>query len=368
VISGLFMALDGLFLVESRYALNNVYLVLFGLLGLWGFLLALDSDHLGKRRLWLAMAGVAFAASASIKWNGLWFLLGAYGLVVVAWLLRWANTQGIDRLFQWHLSGYSPLQRLTQLPLWEIGLGLGILPAITYGLIWIPHLKLNAKVGFWSDFWELQRQILTYHQQVGSGPNIHPYCSSWYSWLWMVRPVAYFYQNTNPGDPLPTGKSTLPIGPNQVIYDVHAIGNPMLWWLGTIAIGLVFISLLVVLLQWLQVPALTRFFLASPLLSATDRWLLGFLAINYLANLLPWTRVTRCAFLYHYMGASVFATMAIAWVVDRWLRSPEANLRRMAIAAITAIGLGFLFWLPMYLGLPLSAADFRARIWFPSWI
>ena len=34
-IAALFAAADGLFLVGSRYALNNVYLVIFGLLGQW---------------------------------------------------------------------------------------------------------------------------------------------------------------------------------------------------------------------------------------------------------------------------------------------------------------------------------------------
>jgi len=28
----------------------------------------------------------------------------------------------------------------------------------------------------------------------GSGSNVHPYCSTWYTWPLMIRPVAYFYQ------------------------------------------------------------------------------------------------------------------------------------------------------------------------------
>nr|WP_322505476.1 phospholipid carrier-dependent glycosyltransferase [Chroococcidiopsis cubana] len=35
VIAAIFAAADGLFLVESRYALNNIYLVILGLLGHW---------------------------------------------------------------------------------------------------------------------------------------------------------------------------------------------------------------------------------------------------------------------------------------------------------------------------------------------
>jgi dolichyl-phosphate-mannose--protein O-mannosyl transferase len=86
-LAGLFAALDGLFLVESRYALNNVYLDILGLLGLWCLLLALDAQKL-KREAWLVLSGICFGAAFSIKWNGLWFLLGAYGLWVAAWIVR----------------------------------------------------------------------------------------------------------------------------------------------------------------------------------------------------------------------------------------------------------------------------------------
>jgi len=87
-IAGLFAAADGLFLVESRYALNNVYLVIFGLLGQLFFLIALNQS---KQRRWLnlALSGVFFGASACIKWNGLWFLLGVYLIWVVAHLMQW---------------------------------------------------------------------------------------------------------------------------------------------------------------------------------------------------------------------------------------------------------------------------------------
>ena len=60
--------------------------------------------------------------------------------------------------------------------------------------------------------------------------------------------------------------------------------------------------------------------------------------------------------------------MAIAWLVDRWLSSGNSGLRVMGIVTVLAIGLAFVFWLPIYLGLPLSPAEFQLRIWFPSWV
>ncbi|MGB3265163.1 MAG: phospholipid carrier-dependent glycosyltransferase, partial [Microcoleus sp.] len=43
-IAALFIACDGLFLVESRYALNNIYLVLFGILGQLFILKSVESE------------------------------------------------------------------------------------------------------------------------------------------------------------------------------------------------------------------------------------------------------------------------------------------------------------------------------------
>jgi dolichyl-phosphate-mannose--protein O-mannosyl transferase len=403
LIAGLFAALDGLFLVESRYALNNVYLVLFGLVGHWCLLLALNCALPVRREGWLTLAGISFGASAAVKWNGLWFLFGAYGLWISAGILQRlrprtdpANGLGIapatrtasplQRLFSKLairsrtkpfqppvVRDISPLQRLTQLKLWQVGLHLVLIPAIAYCLVWIPHLQLNAKAGFWQDFWDLQQQILRYHKRVGSGPNIHPYCSTWYSWLVMQRPVAYFYQIRGRGDPLPAGSSTAPVTGEQVIYDVHAMGNPILWWLSTVAILLLLLLLLYYGVNWLLAKRPTSeptfsYRLSNLALSPTELWLAVFLLVNYGANLLPWTRVSRCIFLYHYMGASVFSAMAVAWLCDRWLHSPQPRLRMMGIAIILAIGLAFLFWLPIYLGLPLSPVEFRLRMWLPSWV
>lgn len=370
LIAGLFAALDGIFLVESRYALNNVYLVLFGLLGLWFLLLALSKARSLRRDAWLALAGIFFGASASVKWNGLWFLLGAYGIWVSAWIVRWGNQiePSSDPALQSQFQ--SPVARLTQLKWWQIGLNLVAIPALVYWLEWIPHLRQNPG----TDFWELQKQILAYHERVGSGPTVHPYCSPWYSWLVMWRPVAYFYQVTEKGAALPDGKSALAPTADRIIYDVHAMGNPFLWWFSTAAIAIV-LSLLVqrwwtwvtakqysgrVAGEW---PSSSDWFLVP-----AEGWLILFLSVNYAANLLPWMQVSRCVFLYHYMGASIFAELGLAWLVDRWFHSQSQRLRLFGIATILLVGLAFVFWLPMYLGLPLSLTEFRLRIWFPSWI
>ena len=80
-----FTALDGLLLVESRLSLINVYLLFFGLLGLWCFGQALTQNLDFK---WLIATGLFLGASASVKWNGLGFWLGFILLYSFAWILE----------------------------------------------------------------------------------------------------------------------------------------------------------------------------------------------------------------------------------------------------------------------------------------
>lgn len=355
LIAALFAAVDGLFLVESRYALNNVYLDIFGLLGQLCFLIGLGQQ---KQRRWvsLALSGVFFGASACIKWNGLWFLLGVYMVWVAAWVMQWMRSrlksQDLEiktgKLFK------TPLQNLTQLNVFHILWNFAIIPVLAYSLLWIPHLQMNPTPGFW----DAQKEILEFHEKIGDGPKVHPYCSKWYSWLLMWRPVAYFYQTARNTTEQVPAYPPLPGGVGQVVYDVHAIGNPFLWWLSTAAI-----FLLVLLLAIRLIEGVGWKFAPTP-----HTWIALYLVLNWLANLLPWVRVTRCTFLYHYMGASVFSGLALAWLVDRWLHSKQLHYRSAGITVIFVVLLAFVFWLPIYLGLPISAQGYQMRMWFSSWI
>lgn len=420
LLSGVFLLLDGLFLVESRYALNNVYLVIFGLLGLLGLVAAARTfDGRARRRArpvtvstirwrlqfwgWLSFAGLNFAASASIKWNGLWFLLGAYGCIALAWLYRQlaqrnlaaakklrltrkllaarqakgeATSENVPNLkftenFQFpNIEAAPALDRRLKFQrslFWQLGqihpitvaLCLGVLPFVIYMLIWIPHLQLNPTATFWG----LQHQILTYHQNVKSGSAVHPYCSNWSSWLTMQQPIAYFYQiGIDPTRVLPTKPV---IKPEGEVFAVHAMGNPALWWASTAAIGGLLLTTIGT--SWHRIHAWLnpqqRF---RRVMAQSDYWIACFVLVNYLANLLPWARVSRCIFLYHYMGASVFSMIALAWWCDRAWRYPA--LRTWVVILLMLIGLAFSFWLPVYLGLPMTPNDYKIRMWSKAWI
>ena len=166
------------------------------------------------RVFWLVFSGVAFGASCATKWNGLWFLLGTYLLWIIAWgnkflssfyirkverereisnevlsknhqntlveretqnnsfslastLLFFGKRKFKNKAVKRFDERLTPIKKLTQLNLFQILFFLGIIPAIIYSLLWIPHLQLDTRYGFI----EIHKQILGFHERLGNKSN-----------------------------------------------------------------------------------------------------------------------------------------------------------------------------------------------------
>ena len=178
-----------------------------------------------------------------------------------------------------------------------IGASLFVVPMVVYTLTFIPYLQLghtftenNIGPGYGWSFEELHTQMFGYHFELQSG---HPAASPWWSWPAVLRPV-WFYQGNFDG---------------QSIAVIYNGGNLVLFWLG--------------------VPAVIYC-----AVQAWRRQSLGLLLITvaFAAQWLPWTRIERPTFLYHYFTAMPFFMLALAYLADD-------ALRRRSTAGI-AIGVG----------------------------
>jgi dolichyl-phosphate-mannose-protein mannosyltransferase len=338
LLAALFISLDGLFLIDSRYALNNIFLIFFGLLGQLLLLMAIDRN-IGYSQLLIAGAGISFGASIACKWNGFSFLIGTYIFIAIAKVWEVIKSSKLDPI---HTN--SLLDRLAKIRTVHVVMSLIILPIVTYSLLWIPHLIQNPSPNFIG----VQLAILNYHKEVGNDTGIHPYCANWYTWPLLMRPLAYYFKEYKPG----------------YYYDVHAMGNPVLWWLAFAAI--LSCCWLIVKQTWLiNNKSTIEKATLTPIQSLNINYI-GvpiFVVINYAANLLPWARVTRCLFIYHYMGAVLFAIMGLAWFVDLWLRSSSKLWQVAGLTTIFSVAASFVFWLPVYLGLSIDKSELYYRLW-----
>lgn len=320
-LTGCFVALDGLLLVESRFGLINTYILLFGMLSQLCMVLALKRSR--QRWFWVLFTGLMLGASISVKWTGLAYVIGLGAIAGYAW---------------------SRYRQALNAP--QIVIGLIILPIAFYFGQWIPHLMLNPE----RDIWELHHQIFGFHQNLGIGKTdpIHPYCSPWWSWVLLIRPVAYFFENR----------------PNSMVEFVHAMGNPFLYWLSAIAL---LICLTFVIVSKLRFPP-QIFTKIEPKERRELFWFVVYITTSFLGHWLPWSLSKRCIFLYHYMPASLFAFAALALLVSLFWRSPAPQTRAIGSGLVGIIAIGFIFWLPIYIGLPISSGYLPMLMWFRSWI
>lgn len=304
LLAGSFVAIDGLFITESRYGLINIYMVFFGLLGHWLWLLAKAKSSSHKAVLKL-LAGVCLGGAIATKWNGLGFVLSLIG---------------------WEVSCAKKRTRWRGLLFYTL-----LVPLLTYLLIWLPHLHLTGQ-----NLLNLHKALLTFHQ--GLPASGHSACSKWYTWPLLIKPIAYWYEAVG----------------NRA-YTVNNMGNPVLWWLSSATIFLLFVEKCVRLKAHKVADHLSTYLL-----------------IGYAANWLPWVLVKRCTFIYLYMPSAVFSFMGLAWLLSEWLCSPSARspawVKTVGLSMVIAIALAFFFWLPLSLGSPLTPENLSHRWWLPSWI
>lgn len=389
LIAGVFTALDGLLLVESRYALINVYLIAFGLLGQIGLLAALAAPNRATRNRCLIAAGIGFGASMSVKWTGLGFLLGPYLL----WgALQIANRVAAAKESAAALTTEQTTAPVTSLPYikplrtvpvaatsrmgilinpllrrfgelhWRDFLFyLGAVPVFAYCLLWLPHIHHDSQhslLGY-------QKQMLSWHTSIGG--QDHTYCSAWYTWPWMGRSVAYYYSKTEiPATPSSDTSA-------MIHYYVNGMGNPFLWWQSLVAVMIVAsVAIWAIPRLLARTTPSTPVSEAAVVTSPSTGWTHGgtalFIVLSYFSNWLPWSAIGRCSLIYHYMPASLFSFLALAWVVEQGLASRTAWKEAVAGLIILLVLFGFVYWLPFFLGLPLPSEAYTSRIWFESWI
>lgn len=342
LLSGFLALLCGIFLVEARYALINVFMVTFGLLGHWLWLCGLSARTPIRRHLLWLLSGLALGCCVSVKWSGLSFLGVVWAITLLGWLGQ-SRTVTPTR--------FSGMRWLALLLYFVVA------PTLLYVAQWTPHLLVSGKT-----LSQEHSEMLRYHQSVKDDKSEHPYCSRWTSWPFMLRPISLLYetQSEHPTESA-TGAAPVPGQAPVKVRAVHEIINPLLAWYACMAVlwvGAAFAF------KW------ERLALSGKLEpdQLSDLWTLGYVLLGFLSGWLPWAMVGRCQFLYLYMPSLAFAMVASAWTLDYLLTHPLRVMRWTGYGTVLGLSGSFLFFLPIYLGWPISQEAFYSRMWLASWI
>ena len=308
------MALDGLLLVQSRTALLDLFLTFFTLLGvlLW---------H-RNRHIW---AGIAFGLAIGCKWSAIYFV-AIIGLVAVYRILIAHDI------------------RKTLKPIAAKFAQYGLLPVFVYTLTWAGWFMSDrgwsrqSSKNPLSSWIHYHSEMLNFHTGL---TDTHPYQANPWSWLIMGRPTSFFYDS-------PKGCSA-----ENCAQEVLALGTPLLWWVGSIAIA-------VVVGYWI------KSLIDHRIDNAANLVVLG-LAAGYL----PWFAMQqRTVFAFYAIIIEPFLILAIIYCAKLLLASGLKSVVSQSIVGgvLVLIVVCFLYFIPLFTGQIITYEDWNLRMWFESWI
>lgn len=321
------LVVSGLFLMQSRLAMNDVFALFFELLFLLLYFhyyrLSQERQALERRsKLYLLALGISAGLALACKWTT---------ALPYAALLLWE----LWRLWRFYSKPKLRAQRWRQLPF--LVFSLLLTPAFIYFLTYLPFF-LDG--GSYPDFFRLQQTILHSHL---SNPNSHPYASPALTWPLNWRPVWYW---TDPSL----------ISDGTWTSNIYLLENPLL--------SLYFLGGLVLILAKLLLGG-KKFFS----ISQGERPLLYLLLILNLSSFLPLQLVERPLFLYHYLLTLPFNLLLSAYLLLKVLAPlPPAKQKAYLFNFLAWPLVFFLLYYPHWVALPVPQAFANATYFFlKSW-
>jgi dolichyl-phosphate-mannose--protein O-mannosyl transferase len=267
-------SLDGLPIVMSRIGMNDMYFLFFALLALYLFF--------KNNNFWSALC---LGLSAASKWTFMW------SLPIFA------------------VSHFVLRKKIRLSYLWFF-----ILPPVVYIASYLPMFLTGHNFDI---FIGVQKQMWWYHTGLNA---THAYSSPWWSWPILARPVWLYTNTSNDG----------------FVGNIYAMGNPLLFWSGIVAI---------------ITSAINSYY--------RENKQLALVIFSYLIFFVPWAASPRIMFLYHYLPSIPFLSILLAYMLRK---SPN-----LIIPMFIVIGSAFLYFYPHWTGLSIPVVLDSSYYLFTSW-
>ncbi|WGW12849.1 glycosyltransferase family 39 protein [Saxibacter everestensis] len=396
--AGILLAVDGEHFVHSRTSLLDVFLMFWVLAAFGALLIDRDQSRIRLSRLmagwyrahpfgrraddgtptwtlgwwgpglglrpWRIVAGLCLGLALGTKWSALYFIV-AFGLMTVLWDVGARRAAGVI-----------PYLRATAIKD-GIPAFISIVPValLSYLASWTGWIRSSG--GYdrqwaaehpghpadWLPDWLVSLahyHFTTYGFHVGLSSD-HPYKSNPWGWLVQWRPTSFYYESYGSGD---AGCEA-----EKCSAAITSLGNPMLWWLGVIA-------LLVCIGAW----ALRR------------DWRAGAICAGFAAGYLPWFQYQdRTIYTFYTIVFTPFVVLAVTYLLGlilgpeqranavgpellrRFTARPAPPARRLwgALAAgliVAIIVITFAYFYPIYSAQVIPYQSWNERMWLVTWI
>ena len=298
-------------IAAALFALDGLHLVMsrVALLDIFLMFLILLSFYLILRdNLWLS--GVIIGLASATKWSAVF--------VIPLLILLTVNLSRAN-LATWG-------KRFSQFVLTPIGI---------YLLSWSGWIfsskgwARDSGSNLFSSLWNYHVEIMNFHRGL---TEQHTYAANPWSWLVLGRPTSFYYE---------TPKNC---GAQSCSQEILAIGTPILWWAGIFAIAIT-----------------VGLFIAN-----RDR-ISAFILAGIAGTYLPWFFIQNRTTFYFY-AIAIFPFIVLALInVFNWALNNAIN-RKLIYGFVITVGINFIYFLPIFIGINIPYVDWLARMWLPSWI
>jgi dolichyl-phosphate-mannose-protein mannosyltransferase len=204
--------------------------------------------------------------------------------------------------------------------------------AATGFFAWVPHSVQS--------FLHYQASVYDFNVNEHSA---HPYSANPFTWLFLVRPTAFYYVGQTSGQ----GGCTV----SSCAEYVTSIANPILWWAATAAL----------------------FYLVYRLVRRRE-WQVGLILMGMVAGYLPWLLYsTRTIFQFYAIVFEPYMILGLVFVIGLVLGRPQdSTYRRTRGIGLVAVFLLLVvlvsaFFYPVWTGLQVPEIFARLHYWLPGW-
>ncbi len=315
---------DGMFFIQSRIGMIDIFPVFFILLSYFLYLVHIQSRTPRSSLVSLVALGVVLGIGIASKW----IVLAAFASIVFLMIVRaiWLKFARSDDPVIPHGLAWPTYLAVAAVALVAI-------PAAIYVESWYPFFA-RGQFHTLADLIDYQKQSYIYHATLKA---THPYGSPWWSWPLLSRPVLYYAEYTHLGIDHWTGQ--------QLISRMANLGNPWIWWTSLPCVA-----------------ALPYFIIRHRSFPA------AVILLGFITQYLPWSQISRVTFMYHMFGGLIFMVLALAFV----LAQIAERLRPPGQIALVGSFLGvavlfFLYFYPIWTGLPISGAAYFEGPQTPPW-
>lgn len=341
------ISLEGLFLTQSRIAMNDVYLVFFILLTMISYLRWRKSPE-NFKYLYFTGSGLGFALAT--KWTALYlyFIISIdFAVYIISHTTLGIRLSEAIRKILWKL--ITKLDSLNELPLYpfklpriatpifnkltpvDLALNFARALALIPLLIYIASYSQYFYMGYSFDqFIELQKQMWWYHTGL---KETHPYQSVPWQWLFDLRPVYMYIGTPNPGQ----------------TANIFNIGNAVILYCGLIAV------------LW----NIWKIVSTKP---TASHYKISIILLSYFMFWVPWIFSPRMMLFYHYLPAVPFLCILLAaWLTMlREHQNPRARYLGNFIIACSIVW--FILFFPQNTGLAIKTGSMDSLYYaLPGW-